>query len=287
MVKSSKQLQEEARNYKFNKSISLQVYMKFCISLIEKAQELATNADDTENAYVFYMRYLDLIMNKLCNHPDILLAKTQSMQREGSSVNSLHVKTYHQILRLEVPAILKIVEEMQKKIETKYQKQMAKQYIEPSKIHIKTSLHENSEEKHCTGRNSPELNIEIALPSTFNEHVFNNSIKYMKESNMPVNSSNYKSITSLESHNDNKSELPSNFKLNNLSKFNPDKRTQRNDGNLRLNYNLPSLTTAAPAPEQKTTFYKPQFDIGRSFPAPKPSTKQLDFDYPELPNICI
>ncbi|KAL6939474.1 hypothetical protein ACO0RG_003315 [Hanseniaspora osmophila] len=287
MAKSPKQLQEEASNYKFNKSISLQVYLTFCISLIEKARILATNSTDTENAYIFYMRYLDLVMNKLCNHPDILISKTQSMQRDGSDVNTLHVKTYHQILRLEVPAILKIVEEMQKKIETRYQKEMAKHYIEPCKTHVKPLVKEQPEENHCTGRKSPDLNIEIKLPSTFDEHAFNNSIEYMKKSNLPVKSFNYKPANSLASPNNKEPELPSSFKRSNQFKVTADSHIQKKNANLMLNYNIPSLTTSEPSLDQKMVLRGSQFKVSRSFPASKPTTKKMDFDYPELPNICI
>lgn len=66
-MKSSKQLVQDAKDYRFNPAIPLRIYLKTCIGILEKAQ-CAFQANDLSLSFIYYFRYVDLLTNKLSRH---------------------------------------------------------------------------------------------------------------------------------------------------------------------------------------------------------------------------
>ncbi|CCF57355.1 hypothetical protein KAFR_0C03630 [Kazachstania africana CBS 2517] len=151
-MKSSVQLIQEAQNYRYNPSIPLRIYLKTCIGLLDKAQ-LNFQNNDNSMAFMFYYRYMDLVTNKLSTHQEYM-----------SSVDSLHRREYLQLIKLEVPCVLKIIEDLQETIDDNYKK------------------HELSLAKNIAKAKPTQLTHQTTyetLPSTFNERRFNQSLNFL------------------------------------------------------------------------------------------------------------
>ncbi|SSD60619.1 uncharacterized protein SCODWIG_02380 [Saccharomycodes ludwigii] len=208
-TKSPTMLQKEATNYKFNKNIPLRIYLKTCITLIEKAQSFFIG-NDIENACLYYMRYLDLSMAKLPTHPEVLYNISSTC---GHSNNNLELsqKEYQQILKLEVPAIIKIVEDLQKELDSRRKMENMKKYISAEPCLLRNNKNKTNKTtitsedkclnntitkkvpKHTTSmadsrsKEQDKCNAkrEVTLPATFNESLFNYSINYFKQHSTP------------------------------------------------------------------------------------------------------
>ncbi|SCU91073.1 LANO_0D10682g1_1 [Lachancea nothofagi CBS 11611] len=103
-MKSCHQLSQAALDYRFNPRVPLKLYLKTCVSLLEEAQQ-SFQLGNVERSYIMYLRYLDLCMKKLPAHP-------QLFEEEANVDRGLAKKEYMQLLKLEVPAILKISEDL-------------------------------------------------------------------------------------------------------------------------------------------------------------------------------
>lgn len=168
-MKPTAQLNNEALDYKFFPGTSLKIYLRACIGILDKAQ-LAFQNGDLQRAYVFYVRYLDLCTNKLSKHPEYL-----DKQQNQTPEIALHRQEYLQLIKLEVPAVLRITEDLRNQIDEEYKRHqlaLAKN-IAKSKIQNPKSA---------------------KLPSTFDDELFNHSISYFHRttaiSNYPPRSSN-------------------------------------------------------------------------------------------------
>ncbi|SCV99708.1 LAFE_0B00760g1_1 [Lachancea fermentati] len=161
-MKSSLQLSKEALEYTFNPKIPLKLYLKTCISLVEEAQ---TSFQDgrLERSYLMYLRYLDLCMNKLPNHPEVTESST-------NSECSLFRKEYQQLLKLEVPAILRISEDLKAQIDISYQKNTL-------------SLATNVPKRVVKERANTEA---IELPSSFSDAKLRQSIHAFHNDNISM-----------------------------------------------------------------------------------------------------
>ncbi|CCH59854.1 hypothetical protein TBLA_0C00380 [Henningerozyma blattae CBS 6284] len=118
MMKSSKQLQSEAKDYVYNPNTSLKIYLKVCVSILDKAQN-CFQSNDLQTAYIYYYRYLDLLTNKLSNHSQLKCDSSSTGEKYTSNIER---QEYFQLIKLEVPAVLKIVEDLTKKIDLDYNK---------------------------------------------------------------------------------------------------------------------------------------------------------------------
>lgn len=112
-MKSSKQLGAEARDYQFNPNIPLKLYLKTCVTLLNSASESFQGGDKCL-AYFYYFRYVDLCTNRLPAHPQVRIASTKD--------DELYLQEYKQLLRLEVPHILKIMEGLKHEIDALYER---------------------------------------------------------------------------------------------------------------------------------------------------------------------
>ncbi|QEU60548.1 Rfu1 [Kluyveromyces lactis] len=155
-MKSSSHLKQEALNYRFNSNVPLKLYLTTCISIVEEAQNSA-RCNNMERAYLLYIRYLDLCLNRLVHHSEV-----------NTSVESLYKREYFQLLKLEVPAIMKITEELKIKIDARY-KSLAN--------NVATSTYARSPAVMMTNPSD-----EINLPSSFDEQKFNQSISWFNHS---------------------------------------------------------------------------------------------------------
>lgn len=153
-MKSSIQLKQEALDYKFNQNVPLKLYLTTCVSIIEEAQSSA-RYNNIERSYLLYMRYLDLCLNKLIHHCEV-----------NTSVESLHRREYLQLIKLEVPVIMKLTEELKAKIDTKY-------------VSLANNVATSTYTKLTASGSTSE---EIRLPSTFDEQKFNQSINWFNTS---------------------------------------------------------------------------------------------------------
>lgn len=191
-MKSTSELNNEALDYKFFPGTSLKVYLRACVGILEKAQ-LAFQSGDLQKSYVFYVRYVDLCTNKLSRHPEYL-----GTSGDRTAEIELHRREYLQLIRLEVPAVLKISEDLRKRIDldySKHQLSLAKNIAKPK------AQHQQNNEKQI-----PELK---RLPPTFDEHLFNHSVAHYQKTTMassfstaskPVRSSSGSAETNSESN---------------------------------------------------------------------------------------
>lgn len=166
-MKSTSQLNIEALDYRFFPSTSLKVYLKACVGILDEAQ-LAFQGGDLERAYVFYVRYVDLCTNKLSRHPEYL-GKVRGQAPE----TALHRQEYLQLIRLEVPAVLKITEDLRKQLDLEYGKH---------KLSLAKNIAKPKQQHHAGADNEIEMPSVAKLPSTFDDGVFNRSIRSFQES---------------------------------------------------------------------------------------------------------
>ncbi|CDO92908.1 unnamed protein product [Kluyveromyces dobzhanskii CBS 2104] len=155
-MKSSSQLKQEALNYRFNSNVPLKLYLTTCISIVEEAQNSA-RCDNMERAYLLYMRYLDLCLNRLIHHSEV-----------NTPCESLYKREYFQLLKLEVPAIMKLTEELKAKIDARY-KSLANNVAVPAYGRASTATVTNPLD-------------EVRLPSSFDEQKFNQSLSWFNHS---------------------------------------------------------------------------------------------------------
>ncbi|SCU79203.1 LAME_0A07690g1_1 [Lachancea meyersii CBS 8951] len=153
---SCHQLSQMASDYKFNPRVPLRLYLKTCVSLLEEAQE-SFQSGNVQRSYVMYLRYLDLCTKKLPAHPELL-----GPQADPDRI--LARKGYMQLLKLEVPAILKISEDLRLQLERSFAQQAK-------------SLASNVAKQRPLPKERVE---EIKLPSTFDESRFKQSISTLQ-----------------------------------------------------------------------------------------------------------
>ncbi|EDO17471.1 hypothetical protein Kpol_1058p8 [Vanderwaltozyma polyspora DSM 70294] len=161
-MKSSSQLRQEALEYTYNANTPLKIYLKVCVSILDKAQ-LEFQKGDIFSAYVLYYRYADLIANKLSDHSELALVAERDQ-------TVLHREEYYQLVKLELPAVLKIVEDLQKNIDLDY-----------NKIQLSLSKNIAKQQKKPNHVSEPVL-----LPKTFNENRFNQSISFFNNMNSNI-----------------------------------------------------------------------------------------------------
>lgn len=172
MLKSSRQLVQEAKDYRFNPMIPLKIYLRTCVGMLDKAQ-MSVQCGDTQMAFVFYYRYVDLCTNKLSRHPQCLSGSNNSDPEV-----QLYKQEYLQLIKLEVPAVLKLIEDLQKNIDMEYNKHqlsLAKNIAKPKRV------------MNNSDNAQPRMNIQderssmkpTLLPQSFNEHRFNQSIAFL------------------------------------------------------------------------------------------------------------
>lgn len=180
-MKSSRQLIQDAKDYRFNPIIPLKIYLKTCVGLLDKAQ-MSVQCGDSEMAFMFYYRYVDLCTNKLARHPQCLAKMDMDPEIQ------LYRQEYLQLIKLEVPAVLKLIEELQKQIDREYNKHqlsLAKNIAKPTKKTI-SKTHDNIME-----HNSQDDTIKYPLlPKSFNEHRFNQSLAFFNPNLTQNNSTN-------------------------------------------------------------------------------------------------
>lgn len=157
-MKSSKLLVQDAKDYRFNPSIPLRIYLKTCIGILEKAQ-CAFQAGDLSLAFIYYFRYVDLLTNKLSKHPELSLMDP----------SSIYKREYLQLIKLEVPAVCKIIEGLRKEIDSQYSK-------------LQTSLANNIAKPNTNTSTTPAQLQQQSLPKeSFNEYRFNQSISFFQK----------------------------------------------------------------------------------------------------------
>ncbi|CAI4045964.1 hypothetical protein SKDZ_12G1240 [Saccharomyces kudriavzevii ZP591] len=166
-MKSSTLLVQDAKDYRFNPSIPLRIYLKTCIGILEKAQ-CAFQASDLSLAFIYYFRYVDLLTNKLSMHPELSSVDPSS----SSSSSSIYKREYLQLIKLEVPAVCKIIESLRRQLDSQYSK-------------LQTSLANNIAKPTATSVQPQQQ----SLPKkSFDEYSFNQSISFFQKiSNSQLN----------------------------------------------------------------------------------------------------
>lgn len=178
-MKSTQQLGQEAREFEFNPNIPLHLYLKTCLTLLNNASECFQRGDKSLS-YFYYFRYVDLCTNKLPNHPTI---RSTSTGLDNDS--KLYVQEYKQLLRLEVPHILKIMEELKTELDAMYERHkvsLANNIASPISYkhnnRMDALLHDYYTERGCTGHS---MQHKTSLHKNEN---FNERINLMKDSFM-------------------------------------------------------------------------------------------------------
>ncbi|AMD20192.1 HDL552Wp [Eremothecium sinecaudum] len=161
-MKSSVELGKEAIDYNFNKNVPLKLYLSTCVVILQNAQ-LASQEGDIEKAYTLYLKYLDVCMNKLAQHPHVL--------KPIGSDEELSKKEYLQLMNLEVPAILKVTETLKHTIDQRYER--STQSLAKSFVPQQTS------KENPFATEEEEVSV-IALPPSFDEERFNSAIEWFK-----------------------------------------------------------------------------------------------------------
>lgn len=181
---SSLQLAQEAKDYNFNTAIPLRIYLKTCVGILDKAQ-LSFQSGDIAMSFKYYYRYVDLCTNKLSKHPEFLISGKPNSDPELK----LYRQEYLQLIKLEVPAVLRIIEDLKKKIDLDWEKHQV-------------SLARNiarSPMNHTHNNNNNNILLETKkdktiLPPTFNEHNFQQSLAFLQNSSINTSSVNSKPI---------------------------------------------------------------------------------------------
>ncbi|CCK70562.1 Rfu1p KNAG_0E03030 [Huiozyma naganishii CBS 8797] len=168
-MKSTRQLGQDAVNYGFNTRVSLKIYLKTCVRILDKAQSSFQNGD-MALAFMFYSRYVDLCVSKLARHPEYV-----SVGLAQDPEIALYRQKYLQLVRLEVPAVLKIIEDLRKILDdqySKHQQSLAKNIAKPTAVENRHHI------PHLAQGSTPSTSQPLPLPPTFNEHRFNQSISF-------------------------------------------------------------------------------------------------------------
>ncbi|CAI4035007.1 hypothetical protein SMKI_12G1440 [Saccharomyces mikatae IFO 1815] len=167
-MKSSKLLVQDAKDYRFNPSIPLRIYLKTCIGILEKAQ-YAFQVNDLSLAFIYYFRYVDLLTNKLSKHPELSFM-------DPVSSSSIYKREYLQLIKLEVPAVCKIIESLRRQIDSQCSK-------------LQTSLANNIAKPNTNTNTGPVQVEQRSLPKkSFDEYSFNQSISFFQQiSNTQLN----------------------------------------------------------------------------------------------------
>ncbi|SCU77263.1 LAFA_0A00628g1_1 [Lachancea sp. 'fantastica'] len=161
MMSTCHQLSQLASDYKFNPRVPLKLYLKTCVSLLEEAQQ-SFQLGNLQRSYVMYLRYLDLCTKKLPAHPDL-----HTLPLQADPDRALAREGFLQLLKLEVPAILRISEDLRIQLE--------KSFAQQGK-----SLASNVPRPRTFSREKLE---KIELPSTFSEARFKQSISVLQRNN--------------------------------------------------------------------------------------------------------
>ncbi|AGO11501.1 AaceriABR232Cp [[Ashbya] aceris (nom. inval.)] len=153
-MKSSAQLCTEARNYNFNAAAPLRLYLATCVRLVEEAQA-AAQADDVARAYTLYVRYLDLCMHRLSGHREV--------QQPATDAERLSRDEYEQLLKLEVPAVLRLTEELKSAVDLRHERARASlaRSVAPE-----------------VGRSEHSRPEAVQLPPSFDEERFNRTVQW-------------------------------------------------------------------------------------------------------------
>lgn len=152
-MKSCHELSAAAADYRFNPRVPAKLYLKTCVSLLEEAQG-SFQSGQLERAYVMYLRYLDLCTKKLPTHPQL------SARATGVDLDGLAKEEYLQLLKLEVPAILRITEDLRTQLERSFAQ------------HART-LARNVAGPRPAAKDKAE---KVELPTTFDENRFRSSV---------------------------------------------------------------------------------------------------------------
>ena len=158
--------------YAFNVRTPLKIYLKACVGILDRAQS-EFQKGNLAGAYLFYYRYVDLCTNKLAAHPEICTAPGASPR---SGAYSLARQEYLQLVHLEVPAVLAIVEDLQQRLDNSCHKHQL-------------SLARNIAKSKTTATAVPGTAVAegpTALPPTFNENRFNQSLTFFQETSTAV-----------------------------------------------------------------------------------------------------
>lgn len=176
-MKSTGQLRNEAVDYRFTPGTPLRIYLKVCVGILDKAQIAFQNGDQVM-AYILYYRYVDLCTNKLSKHPEYTSNSSPEL--------SLYRQEYLQLIKLEVPAVFKIIEDLQLQIDMEYNKHQ----LSLAKNIAKPKCQNNKDQ----ARIDTQVQLTSKLPSTFNEHNFNQTISFLGKNSSIVNTTGSTSI---------------------------------------------------------------------------------------------
>ncbi|CAL9733641.1 regulator of free ubiquitin chains 1 [Monosporozyma servazzii] len=222
-MKSSRQLIQDAKDYRFNPIIPLKIYLKTCVGILDKAQ-MSVQCGDSEMAFMFYYRYVDLCTNKLARHPQCLSKANKDPEIQ------LYKQEYLQLIKLEVPAVLKLIEDLQKQIDRQYNKHqlsLAKNIAKPTNSvlnHHLDKINNNME----TSSQDDTIKYPF-LPNTFNEHRFNQSLAYfntnLTHNNNNNNNNNTNTTTTNNQNNNNSPNTYSRGNNNTKQENNPNNET--------------------------------------------------------------
>ncbi|CCE66174.1 hypothetical protein TPHA_0P00160 [Tetrapisispora phaffii CBS 4417] len=152
-------LRTDATNYKFNPQMPLRVYLKICVDMLNRAQD-EFQAGNVNAAYMYYFRYVDLVTNKLARHPHCMAGASQVGHE-----TYIHRQEYLQLVKLELPCVMRIVEDLQRKIDVAHEK---------SQLSLAKNIAKTKQHAQAQGT--------FKLPSNFNENKFNQSLSFLNNS---------------------------------------------------------------------------------------------------------
>lgn len=163
-MRSPHQLRLEAKNVKFTAATPLRHYLRVMPQLLTIAYE-SHKIGDEEKAYIYYYRYLHLI-NKLSSHDEV---------KRGDGVER---DEYFSLVKLEVPTIFKIIEDMNVKLAREWEKQQ----LALSK-NIPSNINNNINSSSTRSRSSSNISVSVEPKKikAFDDENFNKTIRLFNQ----------------------------------------------------------------------------------------------------------
>ncbi|KAH3660252.1 hypothetical protein OGAPHI_007457 [Ogataea philodendri] len=117
-LQDPKLLNSIAASYEYSNSIPLKIWLRSATTMLKHGQYYATDGNLTET-YVLYLRYVDLLANRLYKHPELKNWKT-------SKDGAINRQTYQNMCK-KMPEIMNEAERIRKLLDAKYLEQQQRQ----------------------------------------------------------------------------------------------------------------------------------------------------------------
>lgn len=136
LMESPQALFARANNYEYSNNIPLRSWLRTLHVLLSHAQMYAREGD-LQEAYILNLRFLDLVLNRIPNHPDWRSQRRKANEGKGSQHE---FSQYNSICKSQVPQVLRECESLRNIIEQAY-KDFTERSIVSENIPVKEEIH--------------------------------------------------------------------------------------------------------------------------------------------------